>query len=72
MSAAHRDELISGEKIAKLISQIETLTKTLEFNVTRAPPQQEEKNQKIPSNKRFNLSGQFHKNQTISGIYKSI
>ena len=46
MSAAHRDEPRARENIAKLISQIEELTKLLTSNGTRAPPQEDEKKDK--------------------------
>ena len=51
-----------GKQIAKLISQIETLTKILEYNGTRAPPKEADKKLKTAANKRCKMSGQFHKN----------
>ena len=61
MSEAHRDKPREGKKIARLISQIEILTKILALNGTRDPPQEKDKKNKTSAWKICKLCSQFHK-----------
>ena len=45
------------KQINNVIQQIETLTKLLALNGTRSQPQEEDKKEKVPADKRYKMCG---------------